>query len=46
MFSDIYIFCNNDINKFIWLLRKWVYPYEHMDSWERFHETTLPNKKL
>ena len=27
------------------LLRKGVYPYEYMDSWERFDETTLPNKK-
>ena len=38
-------FCNNDINKFILLLRKGVYPYEYMDSWEKFNETTLPNKK-
>ena len=34
-------FCNNDINKFILLLRKGVYPNEYMDSWERFNETTL-----
>ena len=27
------------------LLRKENYPYEYMDSWERFNETTLPNKK-
>ena len=27
------------------LLRKDVYPFEYMDSWERFIETTLPNKK-
>ena len=27
------------------LLRKAVYPYEYLDSWERFNETTLPNKK-
>ena len=26
------------------LLRKGVYPYEYMDSWERFNET-LPDKK-
>ena len=26
------------------LLRKGVYPYEHMDSWERFTETQLPPK--
>ena len=44
-FPDTYKFCNNDINKFILLLRKAVYPYEYMDSWQRFNETTLPNKK-
>ena len=27
------------------LLRKGVYPYEYMDSWERFNETSLPNKE-
>ena len=27
------------------MLRKGVYPYEYMDSWERFNETSLPDKK-
>ena len=27
------------------LLRKGVYPYEYIDSWERFHETSLPDKE-
>ena len=27
------------------LLRKGVYPYEDMDSWEKFDETSLPDKK-
>ena len=27
------------------LLRKGACPYEHMDSWKRFDETSLPNKK-
>ena len=40
-----YSFCNNDLNKFILLLRKGVYPYEYMDSWERFNETSLPSKE-
>ena len=37
-FSNIYQFCNGDLNKFVLLLRKGVYPYEYMDSWERFDE--------
>ena len=27
------------------LLRNGVYRYEYMDSWERFNETSLPNKE-
>ena len=27
------------------LLRKGVYPYKYMDNWERFEETSLPNKE-
>ena len=38
-------FCNGDLNEFVLLLRKGVYPYEYMDSWERFDETSLPDKK-
>ena len=44
-FPRIYKFCNGDLNKFVLLLRKGVYPYEYMDSWERFDETSLPDKK-
>ena len=44
-FSSIYQFCNGDLNKFVLLLRKGVYPYEDMDSWEKFNETTLHLKK-
>ena len=44
-FSNTYRFCNGDINKFILLLRKAVYPCEYMDSWERFYETSLPDKE-
>ena len=33
------------INKFVLLLRKGVYPYEYMDSWERFSEKLLPSKE-
>ena len=44
-FKNTYSFCNNDIKKFVLLLRKGVYPYEYMDSWERFHGTSLPSKE-
>ena len=44
-FKNTYSFCNNNLNKFILLLRKGVYPYEYMDSWERFNETSLPSKE-
>ena len=44
-FPTIYEFCKKDINKFILLLRKDVYPYEYMDSWERFDKTSLPDKE-
>ena len=44
-FSNTYQFCYKDTNKFILLLRKGVYPCEYMDSWERFNETKLPDKK-
>ena len=44
-FPSIYKFCNKDLNKFELLLRKGVYPYEYMDSWERLNETSLPDKE-
>ena len=44
-FLSIYQFCDEDLNKFVLLLRKGVYPYEYMDSWERFHETLLAPRK-
>ena len=34
--ANTYEFCNKDIDKFILLLRKGVYPYEYIDSWKRF----------
>ena len=39
-------FLMGDINKFVSLFWKSAYPYEYMDSWERFDETSLPDKKL
>ena len=44
-FASTYEFCNKDLNKFVLLLRKGVYPTEYMDNWERFNETSLPNKE-
>ena len=43
-FSNTYEFCNGDVNKFILLLKKSIYPYEYVDSWERFNEVSLPEK--
>ena len=45
-FANTYKFCNNDINKFIMLLRKGVYPYEYMDGWNKFNEKLIPSKEL
>ena len=44
-FANTYEFYNGDTNKFILSLRKWVYPYEYMDSCEGFNETSLLDKK-
>ena len=41
----MYQFCNEDINKIALLLTKGFYPYENVDSWERFDETSFPDKK-
>ena len=47
-FANIYIyeFCNKDINKFILLLRKGVYPYEYMDSQKDLMKHHCLMKKL
>ena len=41
----MYKCCNGNPYKLVMLLRKCVYPYEYMDSWEKFHETSLRAKK-
>ena len=43
-FGNTYEFCNKDINRFILLLRKGIYPYEYIDSWEWFDETSIRDK--
>lgn len=35
-------FCDGDIDKFYFRLRKVVYPCEYIDDCERFNETSLP----
>ena len=45
-FTNTYKFANQDINKVIFLLQKIIYPYEYIDDWEKFNETTLPEKKI
>ena len=44
-FASTYEFCDKQINKFILLFKKGVYPYEYMDSWERYDEKLLPDKE-
>ena len=44
-FASTYKFCNNDLNKFVTLLRKGVYPYEYMDGWDKFKETSISSKE-
>ena len=44
-FPRTYKFCNGNLNKFVLLLRKGGYPYEYMNSWGSFNETSLPSKK-
>ena len=44
-FANIYKFCDGDINKFILLLRKSVYPYEYMDSRDRLMKHYYLRKK-
>ena len=44
-FPTLYKFCNGDINKFFLLLRKGIYLFEYINSWERFDENTIPPKE-
>ena len=44
-FKNTFKFYDNDINKFILLLRKGVYACEYMNEWEKFNETALPEKQ-
>ena len=44
-FPITYQLWNKDHNKFMLLLRKGIYSYEYMDSWQRFDEKSLPDKE-
>ena len=44
-FSNTYKFYNDDNDKFILFLWKVVYPYGYMDDWEKFNETSSPEKE-
>ena len=44
-FANTYKFCDNDLDKFIMLLQKGVYPYEYIDEWDKFNEKVLPGKE-
>ena len=44
-FPGIYQFCNGNFKKFVFPIRKSIYPYEYKDSWEKFDETLLPSKE-
>ena len=44
-FANPYKFYNKDVNKFIFILRKGIYPYEYMDSGKRFDEKPMPKKE-
>ena len=43
-FANTYNFCDNDLDKFIMLLRKGVCPCEYMDGWDKFIEKIIPSK--
>ena len=38
-------FSKHGKNKFALLLKNRVYPYDYMDDWEKFNETSLPGKE-
>ena len=44
-FKKTFKLSNNNISKFILLLGKGICSYEYMDDWEKFNETSLPEKQ-
>ena len=45
-FPNTYLLCDDDNDKFKVFLRKGVYPYEYMDSWEKFELPVPLDKNL
>ena len=45
-FPNTYQFCNEDVSKFVFLLRKGVYPYKYRDSWENLMKHHYQIQKL
>ena len=45
MFKNTFKFSNDDINKFVLLLIKGVYPYEYMDDWKSLIKQHYLKKK-
>ena len=43
--ANTYKFCDNDLDEFIMLLRKGVYPYKYINEWDKFNEKVLPGKE-
>ena len=41
-FPNTHQLCDNNVKKFILLLKKGVYPYEYMDDWYKFDDKELP----
>ena len=42
-FPSTFCLINGNIDKFILLLKKGVYPYEYMNDWKKFEEPELPS---
>ena len=38
-------FCDRNLNKLCLMSQKYVYPYEYMNSWQRFNEKSILDKK-
>ena len=45
-YFNTYKCSNHDKIKFISLSQKVAYPYEHMDDWKKFNETSFLEKKI